>query len=350
MSPRRPGYLFTFLGTITGWLAVATSAAAQVGFETVGTRAQGMAGAFVAVADDATATYWNPAGLASIPIFDLALGFGQLEQPNPAPAATGSGTQAWRGRNSSIAMGLPALGVSYFRLRLAQVHEPPAGMSSIAREVSNTAVLARNATASSIGVTLVQSLTDAVVIGSTLRLTRVGAASAEFETLGWSEALDAADDLEGDGETKFDADLGVMLYLGQARLGLSVRNLVAPTWDSNRQAQVEAERLARVGLAFGRGPVRGRRVWSIAVDADLTSAEAPDGERRTLAAGAERWFRTSRLAVRGGVRAQTIGDVRPVATGGASVGIWSGLLLEGQVTLGGDEVERGWGLGARVTF
>ena len=44
------------------------------------------------------------------------------------------------------------------------------------------------------------------------------------------------------------------------------------------------------------------------------------------------------------------GDVRPVATGGASVGIWSGLVLEGQVTLGGDEVERGWGLGARVTF
>src|SRR4029453_5176655 len=91
MSPRRPGYLILFLSTMAGWLAfatrapaqvgfepvgpprpgmrgggaVATSAAAQVGFEPVGTRAQGMAGAFVAVADDATATYWNPAGLAS---------------------------------------------------------------------------------------------------------------------------------------------------------------------------------------------------------------------------------------------------------------------------------------------
>jgi hypothetical protein len=350
MLPRRPGYLLTFLGTITGWLTITTSAAAQVGFETVGTRAQGMAGAFVAVADDATATYWNPAGLASIPIFDLALGFGQLEQPSPSPTPTGSGTQAWRGSNSSIALGLPALGVSYFRLRLAQAHEPSVEASSIGREVNNTAVLARNATAGSIGVTLVQSLSDAVVIGSTLRLTRVSAASATFDTRQLSEALDAADDLEGDGETKFDADLGVMLYLGHARLGLTVRNLVAPTWDSNPQAQVEAERLARVGVAFGGGPVRGRRVWSMAVDADLTTAEAPDGERRTLAAGAERWFRRSRLAVRGGVRAQTIGDVRPVATGGASVGIWSGLLLEGQVTLGGDEVERGWGVGARVTF
>jgi len=350
MLPRSPGYLLTFLVTITGSLALTTSAAAQVGFETVGTRAQGMAGAFVAVADDATATYWNPAGLASIPIFDLALGFGQLEQPSPSPAPTGSGTQAWRGSNSSIAIGLPALGVSYFRLRLAQALDPSAEASLNGREMNNAAVLARNATAGSIGVTLVQSLTDAVVIGSTLRLTRVSAASAAFDTRQLSEALDAADDLEGDGETKFDADLGVMLYLGPARVGLTVRNLVAPTWDANPQAPVEAERLARVGVAFGRGPVRGRRVWSMAVDADLTTAEAPDGERRSLAAGAERWFRRSRLAVRGGVRAQTIGDVRPVATGGASVGIWSGLLLEGQVTLGGDEVERGWGVGARVTF
>ena len=31
----------------------------------VGTRASGMAGAFVAVADDATAVYWNPAGVAT---------------------------------------------------------------------------------------------------------------------------------------------------------------------------------------------------------------------------------------------------------------------------------------------
>ena len=34
-------------------------------YESVGIRAQGMAGAFVAVADDATASWWNPAGLAT---------------------------------------------------------------------------------------------------------------------------------------------------------------------------------------------------------------------------------------------------------------------------------------------
>ena len=49
---------------------LAGSASAQV-FESVGTRAIGMAGAFVAVADDATAAYWNPAGLTTGAFFSL---------------------------------------------------------------------------------------------------------------------------------------------------------------------------------------------------------------------------------------------------------------------------------------
>ena len=35
-------------------------------FESIGIRAQGMGGAFVAVADDASALYWNAAGIARI--------------------------------------------------------------------------------------------------------------------------------------------------------------------------------------------------------------------------------------------------------------------------------------------
>src|SRR5688572_15574551 len=45
--------------------------AAQV-FEAVGSRAQGMGGAFVAVANDSSATWWNPAGLADGPFLDTA--------------------------------------------------------------------------------------------------------------------------------------------------------------------------------------------------------------------------------------------------------------------------------------
>ena len=50
------------------WLVVLglpARASGQIVFESTGERALGMAGAFVGVADDATATYWNPSGLAS---------------------------------------------------------------------------------------------------------------------------------------------------------------------------------------------------------------------------------------------------------------------------------------------
>ena len=51
-------------------------ARAQI-YETVGTRAQGMGGAFVAVADDATATWWNPAGLATGAYFSTVIERGE---------------------------------------------------------------------------------------------------------------------------------------------------------------------------------------------------------------------------------------------------------------------------------
>ena len=54
--------LFGAIGTVIGLLA--EPAAAQ-SFGDVGTRAAGMGGAFVGVADDASAIYWNPGALAT---------------------------------------------------------------------------------------------------------------------------------------------------------------------------------------------------------------------------------------------------------------------------------------------
>ncbi len=51
-----PGYGFTKVGTTAGSFL-------KIG---VGARAEGMAGAFVALADDATCLYWNPAGLVQL--------------------------------------------------------------------------------------------------------------------------------------------------------------------------------------------------------------------------------------------------------------------------------------------
>jgi hypothetical protein len=322
--------------------------AAAQGFEPVGTRAQGMAGAFVAVADDASGTYWNPAGLASIPIVDVSLSFARLERSDDG-ATTGS-TPAWRTHSSGFAIAFPVIGVSYYRLNRARAERIPTEAGAVVRQDANTAFADDAATTWNLGLTLVQSVGDAVVVGSTLRLVAAGAAASRVAVEGIGEALDHATDLDTSGETKFDADLGVMVYLGRARVGLTVRNLVAPTFDTDGPLRVESDRLIRVGVAWGSDPVRGRRSWSIASDADLTTGSGPDGDRRAFALGAERWLRNGRVAIRGGARAQTIGDARPVLTGGASVGIRSGLLLEGQLTAGDDTVERGWGLGARMTF
>jgi hypothetical protein len=299
------------------------------------------------VADDATATYWNPAGLASIPLFDLSLSVAERRAWDDS--SDPSGTPAWRTRNSGIVFALPVVGISYVRLRGSEVRYAPTGQDGSVRDDGNTTFRGGAATTTHLGVTVVQSLGDIVVVGTTLRLVRGSAAAATLQAPSARAALDAADDLDGPGETQFDADLGAMVYLGRARIGLTVRNLVAPDWDDTGLL-LDSERLARIGVAWGPGPVRGRRSWTIAADADLTSAAAAGGERRSVAVGVERWFRQGRVALRGGARAQTIGDARPAATGGASLGIWSGLLVEAQVTAGGEADERGWGLGARVTF
>src|SRR5436190_4597571 len=99
----------------------ATPAVAQP-YETVGTRAQGMAGAFVAVADDASATWWNPAGLASGAYLSATLERGRSEQPSDIPAAGPAG----RNTASGFALGFPSLGLSYYRIRISEIAPPSA--------------------------------------------------------------------------------------------------------------------------------------------------------------------------------------------------------------------------------
>ncbi len=87
-------------------LAGASRARAQ-SFESVGIRAQGMGGAFVAVADDASATWWNPAGLATGAYLNAILERDRLQtpstdldaagQPRPAGRTDGGGFR-WRFR------------------------------------------------------------------------------------------------------------------------------------------------------------------------------------------------------------------------------------------------------------
>jgi hypothetical protein len=74
------------------------------------------------------------------------------------------------------------------------------------------------------------------------------------------------------------------------------------------------------------------------------------GDRRVVALGAEHWLWTKRIGVRGGARFNTAGAKDRAATAGGSVAARNGLYLEGYIVRGGSAAERGWGLGARVSF
>src|SRR6478609_2840854 len=80
-------------------------------YEDVGTRAKGMAGAFVAVADDASATWWNPAGLASGAYASGTIEYGQVTEPRDLAAFA----PARRATVSGFATAFPAAGVSLYR-------------------------------------------------------------------------------------------------------------------------------------------------------------------------------------------------------------------------------------------
>src|SRR6187399_1330275 len=73
-------------------------------FGGIGVRAEGMGGAFVAVADDASAVYWNPAGIATGATFDFQIARVERE--------AGSGFL--------IGATLPVVGLSYYRTHTVQ--------------------------------------------------------------------------------------------------------------------------------------------------------------------------------------------------------------------------------------
>lgn len=66
-------YLIRFIVILIGWACLAILPAAAENYtgdfltNGVGARALGLGGAYVSIADDATATYWNPAGIAGVP-------------------------------------------------------------------------------------------------------------------------------------------------------------------------------------------------------------------------------------------------------------------------------------------
>jgi hypothetical protein len=326
-------------------LAVASPAAAQI-YEAVGIRAQGMGGAFVAIADDADANWWNPAGLAGGAYFSSIIEYGTLQQPGQELDAAGAPLPAWRSGARGFTAMFPSLGVSYYRLQVSQIR--PFGATADAlpgREDRGRApVFLSSLLLQQFGATVGQSVGQHLVVATTVRVARGRFAS---ESAAADVSFDAAEALDGHAETHMDLDVGAIVRFGGVRIGAAMKHVTEPSFSSGDD-RVDLVRQARAGIAATLPGAGG--ALTVAVDADLTRTPTAMGDVRHVAAGAEAWLLPRRLALRGGITANTVGDARLSGSAGVSVALRTGLYVDGQTTGWSDETTKGWGLALRATF
>jgi hypothetical protein len=313
-------------------------AAAQT-FESLGTRAAGMGGAFVAVADDASAVYWNPAGLAlGGAFFSLVLDAARGEADPDGQLAAGKQS------STLVSLATLPLGVSYYRSSLTRVST--AAAPPLARAPRYERLTTHHA-----GLTVVQSVTTKLAVASTLKAIRGVAASGVLLDGGSGPLDDLLDDdsvLPDRVTTRVTADVGAMARLGTTRLGLTVRNITAPDFDTPQGGTIELKRQSRAGIAY-----LGVSGLILAADADLEKARGPLGDVRNLAGGAELRL-TPRALARAGLRFNTLSDQpgghAPVGTIGGSFATIRSVFVDGQFTFGSAAGDRGWGIAARIVY
>lgn len=330
-------------------MCVATPASAQI-VESVGTRALGMGGAFVAVASDSSAVWWNPAGLASGPFFDMGLTRGMVQEDGALPA--------WRHRIAGFSAASPPLGLSYYRFRITDIQPfDPTGEETPDRENRRAGVPVRSLSASQLGVTIVRTLSPGVHAGTTLKYVRGTLRHGREDSLAPpSDLLALGDDYEdGDAQGRLDLDVGLIAIAGPVRLGAVVKNLREPEFDAPGLTPDAAPnrmilpRQIRVGVAFDPEDATGVPL-TVALDADVRTYATPSGDRRMVALGVEHWLFARRVGVRAGGRVNTRGEHEPTATAGLTVALRGGAYLDGHVVRGREIDERGWGLATRISF
>ncbi|HKW01202.1 MAG TPA: conjugal transfer protein TraF [Vicinamibacterales bacterium] len=320
--------VFPAAGVLLAALLTPGPAQAQFVFESVGIRALGMAGAFVAVADDASAAYWNPAGLVNGTPLGTTIEWNRFQTGNQkAPPVPGPTL-----RNSTFAsVASWPLGISYGRLRSTWLATGPGGV-----------VTSEKVETFQLGGTIVQTIAPGVVLGSTLKYLRGSFATGPSGGPTVEDALDQGMDLDGPGQNHFDFDIGLMADFKMVRLGLTGRNLLEPQFTSAAGTSIKLQRLTRAGLAFL--PTAG---LTLAMDVDLDTVDLRDGLRRMIAVGGEGRL-GSRVAVRGGVRWDTKGESQPVTALGVSVSLRSRFWLEGYYSRGQRDEDHGFGIGFRA--
>src|SRR5262249_11005068 len=269
----------------------------------IGVRAAGMGGAFTGVADDGTAPFWNPAGLASGSFVGLAVDGNALD------------------RQSGLFLGLatPPLGVCYYREKVAGTfpEKVPATFSEKTTSTVELASVRNGLIVHHAGLTLVQSLGDhGFAVGSTLTF------------------------VHGNGANAFDANAGVMLSGSLAQVGLTAQNLFEPSLGD-----VRLERRVRAGVA-----IHLRQDLTAAGDLEFTKTSSPSGAWRDAALGIEA-HPVPKAWLRSGIHWNTTGPTAaPVGSLGASYAVYGRLRADAQVSFGSKEGDRGWGTGISFVY
>ncbi|HEX7779434.1 MAG TPA: conjugal transfer protein TraF [Vicinamibacterales bacterium] len=305
-----------------------TAASAQQSFEVVGARALGMGGAFVAVADDATAVYWNPAGLAKGGPAGGTIDWGRFQfgnrdiPPIPGPSEGSSGLTSF---------GSWPVGLSLARFSSTVLVPDQFGVAE-----------AFNTRATHMGVTVLQTLLENVVGGATVKYVRGRVQRAVVGGTTVEEALDRGSDLEGELRHDFDMDVGLLMDLQQLRFGVTWRNLFEPTLGTIAGNEIKLKRRARLGLAFvsAAGVI-------LAMDFDLDTADLEGGPSQNLAFGGEARL-GSKLSVRSGVRWSVKGDKRLVTSAGTSFAIRPRMWIDTYYEYSGNDEHRGYGFALRA--
>lgn len=320
----------------------AATASAQV-VEAVGTRALGMGGAFVAVANDSSATWWNPAGLAAGPFLDVAVGWSAAAADERIPAV--------RLGASSVSAATPPFGISYYRLRVTDIRPlDPTGQDRADREDRRAGFSVRSLSVTQLGATILHTLFTGVHVGTTVKYVRgtprgFVVDGTDLALIHVPTLLDEGADLDdGEGRGTVDVDAGILAAAGAIRAGAVVRNLREPEFDG-----IRLPRQVRAGAAYD-GDAAGVGPFVLAIDADLRRYDAGSGDRRVIAVGGEHWLWSRRVGVRGGGRFNTVGATDEAVTAGVSAAPRAGMYVDGYAVWGSAGAEDGWGVALRVSF
>ena len=329
-------------------VSVATVSVSAQEWESLGTRALGLAGAFVAVADDATAAYWNPAGLSTGSVFSLLFDHTFTETLIDRSRVDSLGIVR---TGTIIGMSTNTTALSYYRLVIDQVegHQLGGVTGSDATEERESRQRAlRSLVTHNLALTRATFLGSGFSVGSTVRYVRssfgVNLVGSNVTT---ARALHQNIGRETHSQNHYDLDVGLKAGGAKFQVGLVARNLRNPSLRVPGGSAFRLGRQIRTGLAFR--PVGG---LLLTADVDLTRLAAFRGDRRNMAVGAEKRFGTW-LAVRGGARVN-LDNVRvnpaTVVAFGFSMALTTGLFVDGQWTRGRDGTENGWSAGGRLSY